>query len=199
MDYSVTLQGHDLEYIDDEHIYLIDGRIVPSITGLLSVRFGRKYENVNADVLRRASEKGTAIHDAIEQYCKYGTESDLPEVRNFKFLSNQYGFETVANELPVILCKDGEPISAGRLDMVIVMDGAYGLADIKRTSVLDKEYLAYQLNLYRIAFQQSYQKDVSFLRGIHLRDNVRKFVSLPINEALAWELVEEYFERSTDE
>ena len=93
----MTLQGHDLEYIDDEHIYLIDGRIVPSITGLLSVRFGRKYENVNADVLRRASEKGTAIHDAIEQYCKYGTESDLPEVRNFKFLSNSSVMAAIDN------------------------------------------------------------------------------------------------------
>lgn len=202
MDYTKELNGHTLEYFDSEHLYLVDGIIVPSITQLLKVRFGKKYEGINGDVLKRASEAGTKVHDAIETYCKTGIEEDFPEVRNFKFLQKQYGFEVMENEVPVILFSDGEPVSAGRLDMVIKMrmatdsgwSDAIGGADIKRTSSLDKEYLFYQLNLYRVAYRQCYGVEWQFLRGIHLRENVRKFVPIPVNEELAMQLVKEYKE-----
>ena len=50
---------------------------------------------------------------AIEAWCKFGVESDLPEVRNFKFLQMKYGFRVLDNEVPVILFNDDEPIAAG--------------------------------------------------------------------------------------
>ena len=79
------------------------------------------------------------------------------------------------------------------------MDGQIGGADIKRTSSLDKEYVAYQLNLYRIAYRQCYGDEWKFLRAIHLRDNVRRFVELPINEKAALELVADYMKGKKDE
>lgn len=201
MDFSEEINNHKLEYFDNEHCYIVDGIIVPSITQILGMKFGSKYANVNRKVLKRASEKGTIVHEAIEQYCKYGKESDLPEVRNFKFLQRAYKFDVIKNEVPVILSIDGEPVSAGRLDLVIeqigedgILYGKTGIADIKRTSTLDKEYLAYQLNLYRIAYQQCYKTNIEFLKGIHLRDNKRKYVDIPINEEMAMELVRKYME-----
>lgn len=187
-----TIAGHDLEYFDDSHTYLVDGIVVPSITQMLKTRFGNKYASVDASVLKQASMRGTEVHRAIEEYCKTGTESELPEVKNFKFLQKHYGFTVMENEVPVILFKDDEPVSAGRLDLVLMMDDKTGLADIKRTSTLDKEYLAYQLNLYRIAYQQCYGVQIDFLKGLHLREDVRKFVNIPIKESLAWELIEEF-------
>ena len=194
MDFTKEIRGHTLEYFEDEHLYLVDGLVVPSITQLLKVRFGNKYEHIRRDTLKRASEAGTQVHDAIQRLCEDGEVSDLPEVRNFMFLQRQYGFEVIENETPVILSVLDEPIAAGRLDMVIRMDGQIGGADIKRTSALDKEYLFYQLNLYRIAYRQSYEVEWDFLRGIHLKDNVRKFVPIPINEHMAWALVHQYLE-----
>ena len=111
-------------------------------------------------------------------------------------MQKQYGFEVKENEVPVILFYEDEPICAGRLDLVLKMDDKIGGADIKRTSALDKEYLAYQLNLYRIAYRQSYGVEWEFLRGVHLREDVRKFVDIPINEHMAWQLVHDYMERS---
>jgi hypothetical protein len=93
--------------------------------------------------------------------------------------------------VPVILERDGKPIAAGRLDLVLMMDGKIGGADIKRVSSLDKEYVGYQLNLYRIAYRQSYGVEWEFIRAIHLRESVRKFVDLPINEDLMWEFLKE--------
>ena len=188
----MEINKHTLEYIDDTHTYIVDGVIVPSITQMLKVKFGGKYNGVSKATLENAANKGTEVHEAIERYCRNGEESDLKEVRNFKFLQKRYGFSLSKNEVPVILFKDNEPIAAGRLDLVLYKD-VYGLGDIKRTATLDKNYLAYQLNLYRIAYMQCYGGKIDFLRGVHLRDDTRKYVDIPINEAAAWEIVDLYF------
>lgn len=189
----MEINGRELEFIEDGHIYLVDGVIVPSITQVLKYKFGSKYDFVSPTVLQEAAKKGMEVHEAIEKWCKTGEESELPEVRNFKFLKRAYGFEVVDNEVPVILeNKDGEVIAAGRLDLVLEMGGKVGGGDIKRTATLDKEYLAYQLNLYRIAYFQSYGVQWEFLRGVHLRDDVRKFVEIPIKEERMWEFLDEW-------
>ncbi len=194
------INGVTLEYIDETHTYIVDGVIVPSITQMLQIKFGNKYNGVSRATLDNAAAKGTEVHRAIERYCKYDEDSNLKEVRNFKFLQKHYGFEICDNEVPVILFKDNEPIAAGRLDLVLESkDQKIGLADIKRTATLDKNYLAYQLNLYRIAYMQCYSDiyiqpfDIEFLKGIHLREDTRKYVDIPINEAAAWEIVDLYF------
>lgn len=198
MDFSKEIAGHTLEYFDDGHIYLVDGVVVPSITQLLKFKFGNKYDCVSRETLQRASDAGTQVHDAIQRLCETGEIADFPEVRNFLFLKKQYQLEVLENETPVILFLNDEPISAGRLDMVIDMGGQIGGADIKRTSSLDKDYLFYQLNLYRIAYRQCYGVEWDFLRGIHLREKVRKFVPIPINENMAWQLVHQYMEAKNE-
>ena len=187
------IKGYIVEYIDETHQYLVDGICVPSITQILKIKFGNKYNNVNNNVLKNASEKGTQVHE--EKLCKTGEVEELKEVKNFMFLQKHYKFEVIDNEVPVILFKNDKPIACGRLDLVLKIDDLIGGGDIKRTSVLDKEYLAYQLNLYRIAYKQCYDIDWKFLKGLHLREDVRKFVDIPINEEMAWNLVEKYLEK----
>lgn len=186
------IAGHTLEYLDGPHLYVVDGVTVPSVSACLSERFPHKYAAVDRATLDRAAERGTETHKAIEEWCKTGAESDLPELRNFKFLKKQFGFEVLDNEVPVIIFDDDVPVMAGRLDMVIRIGDEWGLVDIKRTSALDKEWLAYQLNLYRIGYRQSYGIEAEFLRGIHLRDDVRKFVTIPIREEKTLELLHEF-------
>ena len=191
---SWEIAGHTLEYFDDTHEYLVDGVIVPSITQILKSKFGNKYMGISKEVLNRASAKGTEVHEAIERYCKNVESSELKEVRNFKFLMRKYNFKVKANEVPIILFKNNEPIAGGRLDLVLELDNKIGGADIKRTAKLDKEYLAYQLNLYRIGYKQCYGIEWEFLKGIHLKEDIRKFLDIPINEKMAWQLIEDYFE-----
>ena len=193
------IRGGTLEYDDDTHTYLYDGIILPSITQILKIRFGRKYDGVDTEVLNRASQKGTEIHRAIENLCKTGEIEDYKEVKNFLFLKKHYKFNVIDNELPVVLFgEDDVPIACGRLDLVLEINDDLYLGDIKRTSTLDKEYLGFQLNLYRIAYQQCYEQTIKGLRGLHLRENTRKFVSIPINEEMAWELIKEYLEKGEE-
>ena len=54
MDYTAEIAGKTLEYFDDEHLYLVDGIIVPSITQVVKgIAIGR-YKNVAPGVLKKA-------------------------------------------------------------------------------------------------------------------------------------------------
>lgn len=190
------INGFTLEFDEVTHTYIYEGVVLPSITQMLGVKFGRKYDGIDKATLENAARKGTEVHEVIERFCKYGEESELKELRNFKFIQKHYKFEVVDNEVPVILWDrkfPDLPLAAGRLDLVLTADGKKGLADIKRTSALDKNYLAYQLNLYRIAYMQTYGENIEFLKGVHLREDTRKYVDIPINEDIAWEIVNLYF------
>lgn len=194
-----NIAGGILEYIDDIHTYLFNGEILPSITQILKIKFGDKYKNVDENVLKRASEKGTRVHKAIEDYEKHNIEDiSCSELRDWKFLKKAYKFECLDNEVPIVLFKDYKPVACGRLDLVLEEDEKIGIGDIKTTSTLDKEYLAYQLNLYRIGFQQCYEKNIEFLRGVHLKNGIRKYVEIPIREEMAWDLINEYLEREKE-
>lgn len=190
---SWKIAGGLLEYIDETHTYIYDGVILPSITQMLKFKFGNKYNSVDEKVLKRAAEKGTAVHQAIEDYEKRNLDDEAcVELRNYKFLKKQFDFKCLDNEVPIVLFYKDKPIAAGRVDLIIEDKGKVGIADIKRTSVFDKEYVAYQTNLYRLGYQQSYGIEISFLRGIHLRDKVRKYIELPIKEEMMLEFIEKY-------
>lgn len=189
---SWNINGYTLEYDDESHTYIVDGVIVPSVTQILAVKFGNKYAEIDAATLQRAAERGTAIHEAIETYCKTGIESAIREVHNFRFLQKHYGFNVLENETPIIIIDKSIPKAAGRLDLVLEIKGETALADIKTTATLDKEYLAYQLNLYRIGYMQSYCIDISKLYGVHLKDDKRKLVNIPTNANIAWDIIDQY-------
>ena len=187
--FSVEIAGHWLEYLDESHTYVVDGIQVPSITELVRERFGGIYDRVPSWVLHAAADKGTAVHAAIETYIKTGEESDLPELRGFISIVELNDFRHMIAEIPVILF-DGDPVAAGRVDLVFEQNGLLCGADIKRTYHLNREYLEYQLNLYRTAYRQSYGREWSKLYAIHLRENKRNLVEIKIDEGKTKEIIE---------
>lgn len=195
---SWEIAGRTLEFIEETHTYIYDGVILPSITQILKTKFGKKYNGISKEILNKASQRGTEIHKAIEDYETKGSETEHKELRNYKFLKKQFKFECLQNEIPVVLFKDDKPIAAGRIDLVLKEGNNVGIGDIKRTSTFDKEYVAYQTNLYRLGYQQSYGTKISFLRGVHLRNDVRKYIELPINENMAMELINKYLEKENN-
>ena len=174
----MEIKGRQLDFIEDTHTYLVDGEQVESVTQILKKLFPNKYSDISPEVLKQASERGTQIHCAIESYCK-GFDDYSPEVKDFKFLQKHYNFKVVESEIPIIL-DFGDKTYAGRIDLVLKMDDELSVADIKTTSSLDKDYLGYQLNLYRLGVMQSYGYDIKALYGIHLKDGKRKMVKIPV-------------------
>lgn len=196
---TFSIKGGTLEYFDDTHTYLYDGLMLPSVSQILGTKYRNEYASVPPAVLNNAAQRGTAVHKAIENYNNSGYDDGSEAVRNFKFLQKQYGFEVLDSELPLVLFKDDMPIACGRLDMTMLMDGETGIADIKTVSSLNKEKIAYQLNLYRIGLMQSYGVDAKFLKIIHIRNGIRKVIDSPVNEGMAWELIERFLEEKENE
>lgn len=97
------------------------------------------------------------------------------------------------NELPLIYEENGQVLFAGRLDQVIEIDGKLGINDFKRVSAPNKEKICYQLNLYKLGYEQSYHRKIEFLSFTHLREDVRKFVKLPIKEEETKQLLKGFY------
>ena len=191
------MNGHIVEFIPEQHIYVIDGIITPSVSEILAFKFD-DYSGVPREMLQRASERGTELHKAIEEYEKTGETSELKELKNYQFLKKHYGFENIDNEVTVMYERDGRTLYAGTLDQLIKIDGKLGINDFKRVSAPNKNKIAYQLNLYRLAYEQTFKRKIDFLAFTHLREDVRKFRRLPIDEETALELVQEYCERDVE-
>lgn len=190
----MNINGHYLEFIPETHQYVVDGILVPCVSNILAYKFN-DYANIPKEVLQRASAKGTELHKAIEDYEQQGITSELREFKNYLYLKEQHKFENIANEVPVLYEKGGEVLFVGTLDQVITTDGKLGINDFKRVSAPNKKKIAYQLNLYKMAYEQSYKQEVQFLAFTHLREEVRKFHELPIDEESAIELLNEYYEK----
>lgn len=187
------INGRTIEFDPEYHIYLVDGVIVPSVSEILKSKFD-DYSCVSRAVLEQASARGTELHKSIELYETTGQRSNLQEFRNYLFLKNHIGFTNISNELPVIYEEDGRVLFAGTLDQLIVKDGEYGINDFKRVSAPNKEKIAYQLNLYKIAYEQSYHQQIKTLSFMQLREDTRRYIPLPINEQSAKELLKKYYQ-----
>lgn len=198
------IKGHTLEYNDEHHQYICDGLEVPSVTQLLHRRFPKKYAGIPGAVLDKAARRGTMLHSAIEteERLLRGEDIDIvmynemleemdEEMRNYRFLKKAYQFSVLQNEVPVLVPFNGNIVAAGRLDIFGSYRDRGMLADIKRTSVLDKDYLSYQLTLYKLGWEYCYDSQIDYLFCIWLREDKRQFKAIPECRNLALELLEE--------
>lgn len=195
---TFNICGGTLEYIDETHTYLYEGIMLPSVTQILAYKYN-DYANVPEYILQRAGERGTAVHKSIEVFNKTGVDDGTQQVHDFRFLQKQYGFEVLDSELPLVIFDNDIPVACGRLDMTFEMDGSVGIADIKTNATLNKDKIAYQLNLYRIGLKQSYNVDAKLLKIIHLRDGKRKFIDIPVIEEMTMELLRQFEERKNND
>lgn len=151
-----------LEFLEAEHLYLLDGVIIPSVSEILHFVFPDKYKGVPAEVLSKKAEYGTKVHEAIEVLEKTGEVIELDYIQKASLeqylkLKEKYDIEVIEQEEMIHF----EDKYAGRFDMIAYVKGDYSLCDIKTTAELDYEYLSWQLSLYAYAYKRMYP-EVSF-------------------------------------
>lgn len=146
-----------IEFIEEGHIYLMDGVIIPSVSEILHFIFPNKYTGIDKEILDKKAEYGSKIHEAIECIEQGKTLPELDSIQEFSI--NQYqrlkgknNIEVIAQE-QMIHFKDKY---CGRFDMIANVNDFYSLCDIKTTATLDKEYLSWQLSFYELAFVSMY-------------------------------------------
>ena len=174
----------DVVFNGDTHSYYINGVDLPSITTLIKYLQPSKYENVKIDVLKKASERGTIVHEKIEQVAKALidgkdlNEADLKdsEVYNLTFLCKQLGLRPVkSEEIVIVFDENNKPLTIGRYDLLLKdKDDNYVLADIKTTATIDYDAYALQLNAYRMGVEKKLGIAISKLYVFQLRGYERK-------------------------
>lgn len=134
------------------HTYHLDGVVLQGITGTLIKRaFPDKYKDIDPEVLAEAARKGHELHEAIQNYDRFGIASDDERVKNYAELKQGSGLVTVENEY---LVSDNEHY-ASSIDVVMEnRQGEVVLADIKTTYTLDRASTALQLSIYKRWFEQ---------------------------------------------
>lgn len=137
----IELKRSEVCFNEVAHTYTLKGRELQGITGMLKRQlFPDKYAWVGQEVLDRAADYGTGVHEAIEVADVFGGKAD-GIVKAYRELIASAGLERLENEY---LVSDGERY-ASSIDIVF-KDGS--IADIKTTSSLDKEWLSWQLSVY---------------------------------------------------
>lgn len=68
----------DIYFDEAEHIYMVDGKNVPSVTEVLAP-LHRGYGKINASILEYAANRGKAVHSALEVYDLGGELEATPE------------------------------------------------------------------------------------------------------------------------
>lgn len=148
-----------VEFIEDGHIYLVNGIQVESVTQLLQKVFPDKYSSVPASILAQKAEYGTTIHSAIERHenglktAHMGIWAKIA-LAQYEKLKKEHGF-IVESQEQIVFFKDK---FAGRYDMTVInKNGLLCLNDIKTTYKLDRDWLSWQLSLYELAYEWTYQ------------------------------------------
>lgn len=68
-------QFPELEFEEKRHIYTLHGMELPSVTKIMQPLSSYIYSRVDAKTLNAAADKGTIVHNACENYIKFGISS----------------------------------------------------------------------------------------------------------------------------
>jgi hypothetical protein len=85
----------EIEFDKEFHCYTLKGKTLPSVTSILDEG---EYSNIDKDVLKYAQDKGTIVHEEIENFLKNGIEGFTSEFYEFLelFKENEELFEDKA-------------------------------------------------------------------------------------------------------
>ena len=153
----------EIKFDENLHKYTVDGKEVISVTQLLQKnKITPSYDAVDKELLRMASERGTLIHEEVENWIENNETGFTEEAEkicdflieradgNTKILSEQM----VAND-----------VVAGRFDLLYLDDKKrLVLTDIKTGNSKHLYGWTWQLSLYKYLYERMYDKKIESLQ-----------------------------------
>lgn len=179
----------ELDFIESTHTYTLYGQKIPSVTQLMTPLSSAVYGGINTDVLNKAAERGTEVHQAAENYANFGIEDISPERRGY-FDGFREWFDEVK---PVVVSTEFKTyhkylIYAGTVDLLAYINGKLYVIDYKTTSVIEKMLTRVQLEAYKQALI-SHGIPVEGKAILHLRpDGTAKLREYDADDTEAWDV-----------
>lgn len=144
----------ELAFEERTHKYLLNGISLPSVTKIMNTLSSNLYSGIDEKVLARAADKGTAVHNAIDNYIRFGIDDISPELEGyyiaFKCWMNEHQVKPYGTEIKLY---HKALMYAGTADMVAEVDGVDTLIDFKTTTKISEMLAGVQLSAYEKAFQ----------------------------------------------
>ena len=138
-----------IDFLEEPHIYLVDGVITPSVSEILHFIFPDKYKGVDRKILNKKAQYGTTIHESIEMYeaniktmtiqeafdvtiiAKELTYIQEASLRQYLKLKNRYNIDVLEQEMMIQF----EKKYAGRFDMIANVKGYLSLCEDRKSVV----------------------------------------------------------------
>ena len=140
-----------VDFNPEAHTYTLDGVRLQGITGMLERQlFPRKYENVPQEVLDRAAERGSFVHEVCELVDELGITHESPEAQNYRRMKTDLHLVHEASEY---LVSDNKHFASCIDKVYRTGETTFSLADIKTTYRLDLDYVRWQLSVYAYLFE----------------------------------------------
>ena len=165
----------DVLFVEESHKYYKGFTELQGVTTILKeVLFYDKYYGIDEDVLRKAAERGTAIHEAIQAElmhtdcqvdAEYGDDASRA-LKSWKAFDCGAEITNVFKPIAVEYLVSNEIDIASKIDVVMQSGKEYILADIKTTTSLDEDYLSWQLSIYKYLFELQTGYKVSHLLAL---------------------------------
>lgn len=178
----------------ETHTYFLNGKPLISVTQLLKKHgLAPDYSGVDEETLNRAAERGTLIHNEIEDYIKSGEVGFTPELVSFIERFKTVGYDFVASEVAV-----HNDVIAGTIDLIldsVAPDNEEYIIDFKTTSSINFEAVSWQLSLYaylRAVTAERYFSVKTKLQEWHFQpDGSLRVIDIPLQP---WEEIERLLE-----
>ena len=187
MDKILAPEFPELTFDETPHIYLLNGHQIPSVSSVMEPLNRAKYGGISEKTLETAAEKGTAVHNAIENYLKFGFIDIPPEHQMYMdaFLEwfNGAKPEVVGSEIRMYhkLMR-----YAGTCDLLCYIEGKLALVDYKSTYTVSEMTCGVQLEAYAQALA-SHGIKVDWKLILHLkRDGKNAVHEFPQGDVKRW-------------
>ena len=161
------------ELIFDEatHTYSINGILLPSVTTLMKPLSNAYYNGIDSEKLHIAADRGTAIHNAIDNYNRFGI-IDLPSelagyFQAYKAWEQDYKPEIYTTEYRLY---HKYLRYSGTADMICSIKGEDTLIDFKSSVTVSDRLTAVQLAAYANALL-SHKIKVTKAKIVQLRSD----------------------------
>ena len=152
----------EIKFDENLHKYTVDGKEVISVTQLLQKhKITPSYDAVDKELLRMASERGTLIHEEVENWIKHrdlGFTQEAYYICDYLTDKIYYGSEIISEQMVA------NDVVAGRFDLLF-LDGKKRLvlADIKTGNSKHLFGWSWQLSLYKYLYEKMYGKKIESL------------------------------------
>lgn len=152
----------EIKFDETLHKYTVDGKEVISVTQLLQKhKITPSYDAVDKELLRMASERGTLIHEEIENWINNNEKGFTEEAERIcDYLNSNADRDSRIISEQIV----ANNIVAGRFDVLYTHAKNLVLTDIKTGNSKHLYGWTWQLSLYKYLYEKMYDKKIESLQ-----------------------------------